>query len=169
MRNKYSTEIIALNALIAALYAGLSIFLAPLSFGALQFRLAEAITLLPFYIPVIIPGLTIGCFISNLFGGFGIIDAIIGSLATFIAATITSRTKNIFIATLPPVIINAVAVGGYISVLSKIPMWLCMLQIGASQAVICLTFGIPLVKYFDKIGLLNKYKKEATEAKTDNI
>ena len=60
--------------MIAALYAALTVALSPLSFGPVQFRVAEALTLLPFFMPEAIPGLFIGCFLSNIAGGFGLID-----------------------------------------------------------------------------------------------
>ena len=78
-----------MSALIAALYTGLTFVLAPISFGPVQFRVSEALTLLPFCLPEAVPGLFIGCLISNMLGGFGIIDIVLGSAATLAAAWIT--------------------------------------------------------------------------------
>ena len=66
----------AISGMIAALYAALTVALSPLSFGPVQFRVAEALTLLPFFMPEAIPGLFIGCFLSNIAGGFGLIDIV---------------------------------------------------------------------------------------------
>ena len=80
---------IALAAVTAALYAGLTMALAPISFGVVQFRVAEALTLLPFIMPEAVPGLFVGCLLANFLGGFGIIDVVFGSAATLAAACLT--------------------------------------------------------------------------------
>ena len=67
-------------ALFAAVYAALTIALAPISYGPVQFRVSEAMTVLPALFPEAAPGLFIGCFIANLFGGNGALDVIFGSL-----------------------------------------------------------------------------------------
>ena len=92
--------------MIAALYAALTIALAPISFGPVQFRVAEALTLLPFFMPEAIPGLFIGCLLANFTGGFGIIDIVFGSAATLLAAWLTYEMPNMWLAAIPPVIVN---------------------------------------------------------------
>ncbi len=156
---------IALSAMIAALYAALTIALAPISFGPVQFRLAEALTILTFFIPEAIPGLFVGCLLSNFMGGFGIIDIILGSAATLAAAWLTYKMPNIWLAALPPVIINALVVGGYLAFITETPLFISILYIGASEAVICFGLGIPLCKLlasrtriFD--GAMSSKKKE---------
>ena len=84
---------IANGALIAALYAVLTVVLAPISYGSIQFRVSEALTLLPFYLPEAMPGLFFGCVIANFFGGFGLIDMIVGSIATLLAALFTMKSN----------------------------------------------------------------------------
>jgi len=138
---------IALSAMIAALYAGLTIALAPISFGPIQLRIAEALTLLPFFVPEAVLGLFIGCVLSNFIGGFGLIDVIFGSLATLLAALMTRRMPTIWLAALPPVVLNAAIVGGYLAVLTKTPFLLSVLYIGASQSAVCLGLGVPLCKF----------------------
>ncbi|MBR0203644.1 MAG: QueT transporter family protein, partial [Synergistaceae bacterium] len=80
---------LARGALIAALYAALTILLAPISYGPVQCRVSEAFTLLPFYLPEAVPGLFIGCIFANFIGGYGLPDMVFGSLATLIAAFLT--------------------------------------------------------------------------------
>ena len=95
---------IALSALIAALYAGLAMALAPLSFGPVQFRVAEALTLLPFFVPEAVPGLFAGCLLSNLLGGFGLADVVLGSAGPLSRRRgWTSRMPNVWLAAVPPV------------------------------------------------------------------
>lgn len=130
--------------MIAALYVTLTVALSPISFGPVQFRVAEALTLLPFFMPEAIPGLFVGCFLSNLAGGFGLIDIIVGSGATLFAAWLTFKMPNIWLAALPPVVINALVVGTYLGILTDIPVIYSIIYIGISQAVICFGLGIPL-------------------------
>lgn len=140
-------------AMIAALYAGLTICLAPISFGLVQCRIAEAMTVLPLFSPSAIPGLFIGCFLANLYTG-NILDIIAGSIATLIAACCTYIfRKNKWIAVLFPVIVNAVIVGGYLGLFidASQPVWLYMLTVGAGQAVACYGLGIPLHSILKKI------------------
>ena len=76
-------------ALIAAVYTVLTVIIAPYSYGIFQFRVSEVLTVLPAVIPSAIPGLFVGCLVSNLIGGFGIVDIIFGSLATLISAVLS--------------------------------------------------------------------------------
>lgn len=93
-------------ALIGALYTALTLVIAPLSFSTVQFRISEALTLLPLFSPLGIWGVTFGCFLSNLLGfllgtnPIGLIDAVCGTLATLIAALITHRIGRILFASM---------------------------------------------------------------------
>jgi len=106
-------------AIIAAVYSTVTIFLAPISYGPVQIRFAEALTILPALFPEAIIGVTIGCLISNIFSPFGFmwVDAVFGTLATFCAAILTcfigrmfKRKAGVFLAALPPVLINALVI-----------------------------------------------------------
>ena len=110
---KCSTRDLTLAAMVAALYAVMSYFgnIFGLTFGPIQFRFAEALTVLPFLFPATVPGLFVGCLITNLLSPYGPLDIVVGSVATLIAALWTSRVKNRWMAPLPPVICNAVLVG----------------------------------------------------------
>jgi len=114
MKNK--TQKIVFGALIASIYAALTIILAPISYGPLQIRVAEIFTILPFFSAFPIWGLFVGCIVSNFFSPYGIIDMIFGSLATLIGAVITYYIgrSNIpykkYLAPLPAVIVNALVV-----------------------------------------------------------
>ncbi len=135
---------IAISGMVAALYAVLTIALSPISFGPVQFRAAEALTLLPFFMPEAIPGLFIGCFLSNMAGGYGLIDILVGSTATLAAGWLTYKMPNIWAAAVPPVLVNAVLVGTYLGILTETPVIYSVIYIGISQAVICFCLGIPL-------------------------
>jgi uncharacterized membrane protein len=108
---------LATTGIISAIYTALTLILMPISFGAVQFRISEALTILPLIYPQAIVGLTVGCLISNLFG-CGVIDVVFGTFATFISAILTyvvgSKIKNDIVKFLVggffPVIINALIV-----------------------------------------------------------
>jgi uncharacterized membrane protein len=146
---------LARSALIAALYALLVLAFAPMSFGPVQFRVAEAMTLLPWLFPEAIPGLFVGCLVSNLFGGLGIVDMVFGSLATLLAAWLTRRMPNLLWAAVPPVLVNALVVGTYLSVLLDVPLVATILYVGLGQAGVCFLLGIPLATLLGRI-LRNK-------------
>ena len=141
---------IALAAGIAALYAGLTMALAPISFGVVQFRVSEALTLLPFLMPEAVPGLFIGCLLANFLGGLGIIDVVFGSAATLVAAGLTWKMPNVWLAAVPPVVVNALVVGGYLAFITETPLALSILYIGASEAGVCFLLGVPLCKLLKK-------------------
>ena len=102
------------GALIAAIYAVLCAALAPISYGEVQFRISEALTILPLLMPEAVPGLFVGCLIANLIGGAGILDIVFGSLATLIAGLLTYAMRKLpaWVALLPVVVINGLVVGG---------------------------------------------------------
>ena len=97
-------------AMIAAIYVVLCLVFEPISYGAIQTRVAEALTVLPFFTPAAIPGLFIGCLIANALGGGILLDVVAGSLTTLAAAYLTwmLRGKSKFLASVPPVILNAI-------------------------------------------------------------
>ncbi|MCP2239795.1 QueT transporter family protein [Thermoanaerobacterium thermosaccharolyticum] len=150
------TKKIVYGALIAALYAVMTIALAPISYGQIQVRVAEALTVLPFFSSYSILGLFVGCIIANMVGGNGVFDIVFGSLATLISAVITyyigkSNLKyKRYLAPLPPVLINAVIIGIEMNVVFKLPLVASMLWVGLGDMVVCYVLGLPLLLYIDK-------------------
>lgn len=140
-------------ALIGAIYAALTLIVYPLAFGSVQFRFAEALTLLPMLFPEAIAGLFVGCIISNLLSpNIVVLDVVFGSLATLIAAFITSRTKSVWLAALPPVICNALIVGAVIAYSTTgagAGFWGAYLYniatVGGGELVVCYALGVPLM------------------------
>ncbi|MEG2014621.1 MAG: QueT transporter family protein [Clostridia bacterium] len=105
---KNSTKFICFNAVIAALYVVLTMPFGVISTSSgLQFRPAEALSILPLLFPYTVWGLTIGCAISNLVSAYGIADIILGSITTLIAGLITTKMQKFYLAPLPPIILNA--------------------------------------------------------------
>ncbi len=149
------------GALIAALYTVLTVALAPISFGGIQFRVSEALTVLPFILPEAVWGLTLGCFLANWFAGT-ILDIIFGTLATFVAAIITLKIRKMWLAPLPAVISNALIVPVIVILMTmdhNLTFGLYVttaLSVGLSEFVICYCGGIPLLIFVN--GLLSKGK-----------
>ncbi len=128
-------------AVIAALYATLTVALSFSSYGLIQFRVSEIMTVLPFFTPAAIPGLFIGCIISNFFSPFMITDVIVGSGATLLAAYLTRKMPNKWLAPLPPVICNAVIVGIELGLSLHQPLGLAIAQVGFGELVVCFVGG----------------------------
>ena len=111
-KRRQSTLFICQAGIIAALYVALTFVFAPISFGAVQVRIAEALTILPIFTPAAIPGLFVGCLIGNFLGGGIILDVIFGSIATLLGAigTYLLRKKNPIFGTIPPIVANTLIV-----------------------------------------------------------
>lgn len=154
---KFSSRELTLAAVIAAVYAVLTLSLPIPQYGAIQIRFAEALTVLPFFLPAAVPGLTVGCFIANLGSPF-VLDWVFGTLATFLAAVWTSRLRRPGLAPFPAVLCNAVIIGGEIAWLSAadsaafLPMFAFnALTVGLGELIACYLLGGVLLKSLPKI------------------
>ena len=114
---KRSVRGLVLTGLIAGLYVVLTLPFGQIAFGPIQFRLAEVLTLLPFFTPWAIPGCTIGCLLSNLLFSTPL-DVVVGTAATLIAAYLTYKCKWLLLAPLPPILANGLMIGGLLTYLS---------------------------------------------------
>ena len=158
-----TTRSVCLSAMIAALYAALTLLLAPISYGAIQCRISEAMTLLPILLPQAIPGLVIGCLVANLLSPVAIWDVIFGTLATLLAAIWTSKVKNRWLAPLPPVVCNAVIVGAeiaYFATLDGAAFWpayaLNAFTVGLGEAIACYVLGTLLLRALERTPALRR-------------
>lgn len=140
-----NVKIFSRGAIIAALYFVLTFVLQPISYGQIQVRVSEILTVLPYFFPEAIIGLTVGCALANLFSPFGLLDIIFGSLCTLIAAILTysmRRIKKPYFGIIPPIVINSLGVGLYLSILTNKPpsfeiyhyLFFC-LTIGIGEAI----------------------------------
>ena len=156
------TRSIVTTAIVAALYATLTLSLAFISYGPIQFRLSEVMTLLPLFSKKYIIGLTIGCFLANLLGPYGVPDMIFGTIATFISVYLVYLTGKymkdkksyVYTASLWPVIVNAIIVAVQLKIFFGMPLFITMLQVGFGQFVVITIIGVPLFKAVN-----NKYGK----------
>ena len=173
MKNKTLVRF-CISAVIAALYAAVSLALAPLSFGPVQTRIAEAMTLLPVLFPEAIAGVTLGCFLTNLIGAImgvnllGFFDVLAGTLATFLAALLTWKFRKLCVKGLPlvsalmPVLFNAVIVGAELAyVLYPTALvtgfMINALEVGFGELIACFVLGLPLVKALDKAQVARRF------------
>ena len=147
----------ALAGVIAAVYAALTLILPIPSYLGVQFRVAEAMTVLPFLCPAAIPGLTVGCFLANLLGSPMPVDWICGTAATLLAALWTARLKNRFLTPLPPVLCNAVIVGAEIAWFfptEGMTFWAAYgfnaLTVGLGELLVCYLLGLPLLRWAER-------------------
>ena len=135
-------------AMIAAIYVVLTLVFQAISFGEIQVRIAEALTILPAFTPAAIPGLFIGCIIGNIFGGSILPDIIFGSFATLIGACFTylMRKQNKYLAPLPPIISNTVIVPLVLRYAYgfNLPFVFMMLTVGIGEVISCGALGMIL-------------------------
>ena len=144
-------------AMIAAIYVVLTYVFSAFSFGQVQIRVAEALTILPVFTPAAIPGLFVGCLIGNIAGGAVLPDIIFGSIATLIGAVGTRllRRRNPVLCTLPPIVANTIIVPFVLRFAYgvNLPISFMMLTVGIGEVVGCGVFGVLLYS------ILNRYKE----------
>lgn len=153
MTNK-RTLFITQAAVIAAIYTVLVMVFSFSSFGPVQFRVAEALTILPYFTPAAIPGLAIGCLLSNLLNSADVLDIIFGSLATLIAAVLSYQLKRYkFLVPIPPIVVNALVVPFILKYAyfeaDSIPVMI--LSVGAGQLLAAGIIGLVLLFSLDKV------------------
>ena len=149
---------LAQAAAIAALYAAITLApgISAISFGPFQFRIAEALTILPALTFAAVPGLTLGCALAN---GFGLLlganiagawDVLIGSAATLLAALCSYWLRNYQIkgapvlSALPPVLFNGLIVGAELSLVLRLPLWMTIAEVALGELVVVFILGLPL-------------------------
>ena len=159
---KITSRQIALNGLVAGLYAAVTILTASFAYGNIQFRIAEALCPLVALEPSLTIGLTLGCLIANLFSTVSVLDIVIGTAATLLACLLTTRIKKPWLAPLPTILVNAVMVGAMLSWLymPSEQFWYGLLvfggEVGAGEAAVLYVLGIPLYYAMKKTNFLEK-------------
>lgn len=141
-------------AVIAAIYTVLVLAFQPISFGPIQFRIAEALTVLPFFTPAAIPGVTIGCFLSAVWTGADVLDMVFGSLATLIAALLSYRLrKHKLLVPIPPIVANALIIPWVLRYAYQIPdsIPFMMLTVGIGEILAVGVLGTILLFALDKV------------------
>lgn len=158
----FKVQFLTKAAVIAALYAALTLAFQPISFGQIQFRIAEALTALPLLTPAAAPGLFIGCLIANLLGGSALPDVFLGALATLAAALLTRRLRKApLIGLAMPVLLNGAIVGPLVYFLyvmgegtfSPIALLFTCFTVAFGEAVVVYALGLGLFERLKRTGL----------------
>lgn len=173
MKTTNKSEFIVKQAMIAAIYTVLSVCLSAISYGTVQVRVSEALTLLPVFALGNVWGVTIGCFLTNVIGFFtganilGALDAVFGTAATLVAALLTYAFRNVrfkglpIAAAIPPVIVNAVVIGMELCVLinggfNPVVFWAQAVSVGVGQLLSCGVIGLIMVRVIERNGALKR-------------
>lgn len=165
MKNRKSTVFIVKSAVIAALYAIMTVVISPLSYGMVQCRFSESLIMLCAFTPAAIPGLTVGCRVANIFS-FNPIDMICGTTATLLSAVVGYKLRKVkiggipWLTPLPAVIFNMIIIGLELSVYLPIEghgflvgFFIQALSVFIGQVIACYIFGVPVYILINKTGL----------------
>ena len=158
---RFTTRAIVRAGLIAAIYVVLTLIFQPISFGAIQFRVAEALTLLPILTSEAVPGLFVGCLIANAMGGGVWFDVALGSVATLLAALCTRKFRAMpALAAIFPTVFNGLIVGpvvyfAYVRApgdpVSVGTLLFNMLTVAFGELVVCYVLGLPMLYGMKKL------------------
>jgi len=147
---------------VAAIYVVLTIVLAPLAYGNIQFRLSELLMMLVCYNPIYSISLSVGCLIANFMSPMATIDIIFGTLATVIACGLMiPLRKHKAIASLIPAVVNGVIIGIELNYFFELPLVLSMFQVFLGEFVVVSLIGFPVMKLIEK----DQYVSQALEFK----
>ena len=173
MTKKNTIRKIAFAGIVAAVYAGLTIAIMPLSYGPVQLRISEVLCILPFFFPFSVWGLFAGCIIANIMSPYPL-DIIIGPIASLLAALSTmyigkmdsrERISTKVLACFPPVLFNALLIGAMIAYIMVsegaadvfLPVFISSgLWVGLGQLVVLYALGLPLMIYLPKTKIIDK-------------
>jgi len=158
LNRRYSTKMIAATGLVAAIYAVLTVMLAPISFMSVQFRISEVMILLAFISPEYSPGLILGCAIANLFSPMGMVDVVFGTLSTVMAVWGITHTKKLLPATLWAAA-EGLIIGAELAYVFHMNYWLAAGSVALGQFVVVTIIGYPLFKWIMKNNALMRVLK----------
>ena len=159
--SRFSTRALTRAAMVAAIYVVLTLIFQPISFGAIQFRIAEVMTLMPILTPDAVPGLFIGCLLANWLGGGIWFDVALGSIATLLAAICTRRFRaRPAFAAIFPTLFNGLIVGpvvyfAYVRApgdpVSMPTLLFNMGTVAFGELVVCYALGLPMIYGLKKL------------------
>ena len=158
---KLTTRDLAFCGVIAALYAVITLAIAPFAYGPIQFRISEALCVLPFFVPVTSLGLFVGCLVANLFSTVTTLDTVIGSAATLLGCLWTAKLRTKWLTPLPTTIVNGIMVGAMLAaVYTPDAFWQGFLvnglQVAAGELAVMVILGLPLAIWLEKSKVLKR-------------
>lgn len=165
MKARIATRKLCACAIVAALYAVITIVTAPFSYGLIQFRLSEALVVLCVFEPFLATGITLGCFLANVFSTVTALDMVVGTFATGLACLWTIRCRKNWFIPMPNVLVNAVVVGGMLAFILfpdnlMLGFALAFIQVGFGEAVVMYGLGLPLLLFARKTGFMERVLNE---------
>lgn len=136
MNKHISVKIIVINAMIASIYAALTLVISPIAYSEIQFRLSEIMVFLAFYNRKYIPGLIIGCIVANLFSPMGLLDVIFGAISTIIVCISMYLIKNRYLAAITGALITGIIIGGELWYAYQIPYLINALYVAIGELIV---------------------------------
>lgn len=166
---KFTVRQLTACAIVAALYAVITIASGPLAYDLMQFRLSEALIVLCWFEPVLAVGVTLGCFLANIFSTVTALDIVIGTLATAVACVLTIRIKNPWLVPLPNILANAILVGGMLAWVLfpdnlSMGFAIAFAQVGFGELVVMYALGMPLLFALRRAGFPKMLQKTPCRA-----
>ena len=149
MNKGISVKLVVINAMIAGVYAVLTLAISPIAYSEIQFRLSEIIVFLAFYNRRYIPGLTIGCIIANLFSPMGMLDIVFGTLSTIIVCIAMYSIKNRYLAAGAGAIITGMIIGAELWYAFNIPYVINAIYVAVGELIV-LIIGALVFKSLEK-------------------
>ena len=166
---KTNTRTLALNGILAALYAALTLATASFAYGPIQFRVADALCVLPFFAPSTSIGLFLGCVAANLFSPVSALDIVIGSAATLAGCLAASRVRHKWLVPLPTIAANTVMVGAMLACVytpdALLEGFLTMgAQVAIGEIAVMVALGLPLLAILSKSGMIARLLRAEPDA-----
>lgn len=149
MNRKQNVRMIAFNAMIACVYAVMTIAITPIAYGGIQMRISEIVLFLAFYNKKLFPGLIIGCFIANLASPMGLWDMCFGTFATVLACFAMYYVKNLYLGALAGGIINGIIVGAELYLALELPYLINAFYVFVGEFIV-LVIGAILFQFLSK-------------------
>lgn len=150
---------VALNAMVAAVYAVFTLMIQPLAYREIQLRLSEVIVLLAFYNKKLIPGLVVGCLIANIPSPLGVIDWIVGPTSTIVVCYCMNKVSNIYVSALIGSVCTGFIVGAELSIVYHLPYLINVIYVFVGEAIV-LFLGTIVYKRLEKNSKFMEYIKE---------
>ena len=162
IRMELTSRNIAICGIIAAVYTAICVVIPFISYGPLQVRVAEALTILAVMSPIGIWGVTLGCALANMYGWMtgvnllGYMDIFFGTAASFIAAVMSWHLRHLrfmglpLASTIPPVLVNALIIGAQIAFVYNMPFYAAAFSVMIGQLVACVGMGLMLFKALER-------------------
>ena len=164
MKKQKLTTIIAFNGILAALYVAVTLATASFAYGPIQFRIAEALSVFCCFEPALVPGIVLGCLISNFFSTVSVLDIFVGTAATVIASLLMTRCKKVWLMPIPNVAANGVLVGAMLAGVGTYAkeafwpaFWIYCGEVALGELAVMLVLGVPLFLWLKNGKIMQRF------------